>query len=250
MSLLYDTDSRSSRSANHVHSPFPFLKLPAEVRNKIYELTATTYHSGRLGNYIKAPSKWYKSRYRSGQETIVQPGLVCCSKQTRSEGLLIFFHNHHFVFKPQRWGPQPCRPLLDGLLPWLDRIGAVGRTHIRHMELVGDLRPPDVPAMDRLHARLSDEATVLYQSQAASGWLWDLPTTLRIVHTFQLQNPGKVPVYEIQQITNRQQIDSIHLCHEEIVYSLEFLPGLLWFGRKLEVCASDNQRRAGWNAKC
>lgn len=145
-----------------VHSPFPFMKLPAEIRNTIYRLAATSYHFGRLDKYILR--KWrgifvFVNVFgrRTDQDTIVQPGLVFCSKQTRAEGLPIFFHYHHFHF--ESWN-MPW--LFCGTLVWLDKIGTLNGLSIRHITFANNIWSEDVPAMKKIHERLSEDVTVQY----------------------------------------------------------------------------------------
>lgn len=159
---------KSNTQANQVHSPFPFMKLPAEIRNKIYRLTATINHSDRLDRHYIRKVRPHNLIYSLVQDAIVQPGLVCCSKQTRSEGLLIFFQEHHFLFDVRRiWGVGGPHSIGD-LLPWLNKIGPVERKNIRNITLLCEVSPRDVPVMHRIHAKLSDDATVVYKSPFSS----------------------------------------------------------------------------------
>ena len=203
-------------------SPFPFTKLPAEIRNKIYSHAATTYHFGRLNKYN---SSWYghpyRLRYDGNYDIIVQPGIVCCSKQTRAEGLVIFFQAHHFQFDLSR-GRHFGEWSTLVFLTWLEKLRTVERENIRNITFKSYLSNSDVLAMDRIHAMLSEKATVIYLLTN----LKHSSSVLEIVRMFR------------SRCARKATIQDVYHDHGVVPWwagSLRFLPGMSWFGEQNEV---------------
>jgi len=203
-------------------SPFPFTKLPAEIRNKIYSLAATTYHFGRLNKYN---SSWNGNpdilRYDGNYDTIVQPGIVCCSKQTRAEGLVIFFQAHHFQFDLSR-GRHFGEWSTLNFLTWLEKLRTVERKNIRNITFRCYLSNSDVLAMDRIHAMLSEKATVIY----LLANLKLSSSLLEIVRIFRSRCARKAAIQDVYFDDGMGPWWA---------GSLRFLPGLSWFGEQNEV---------------
>jgi hypothetical protein len=142
-------------------SPFPFLKLPSELRNKIYKIAATQYYFDK--------ANYHDDRYKNAQTShgaIWQPGLIRCNKQLRNEGRPFFFQLHEFVFDITHHKAA--------FLAWFDVIGEAARREIRHLTFditfdMYDFRrtdglrcfvKSDVPMIDRIIASVSPKALV------------------------------------------------------------------------------------------
>lgn len=211
--------SIQSASDHRLHSPFRFLALPAEIRNIIYKLTATTYRlDGRLGGKRHVDGNRRVHRYISGKGSIAQPGLIRCSRQTRYEGLPIFLRHHRFQFsmaaarRPPLWrtilpNPTPTtEEFFHDVAAWLDRIGTQSCKNIHSMTFTCVLTVDSVPAMNSMHRRLSEEATVVYLPMEHHG------APLRTIQEqFIAHSTVKVPV----------------LCRRKLPHSptLKFRPG-------------------------
>lgn len=146
-------------------SPFPFLKLPSELRNKIYKFAATQYYFDKVD--------YRDNRYINPQKShgaIWQPGLIRCNKQLRNEGRPFFFQLHEFTFDITHHKAA--------FLAWFDVIGDAARREIRHLTLDISERminwdrtdrlerfvTSDVPMMDRIHASVSPKAIVTWRA--------------------------------------------------------------------------------------
>lgn len=104
-------------------------------------------------------------------------------KQTRAEGLAIFYQHHYFRFNvglnlPYTKGNAtfqilnasdeashalPCKKGYGTILDWLERIGDLGRENIRNLKFLGHFDLADWQHMSRIHSQLSDKATVIYR---------------------------------------------------------------------------------------
>lgn len=197
------------------------MKLPPELRNKIYKLVATSHHFDRLDRYYyKARNTFLISRNLWDHHTTVQPGIICCSKQTRSEGLAIFFQEHHFHFDLSLHVDYDClfskAALKDILNKWLVKLSIKQRHNIRTIKIdCSSIEPYDIPLIRQIHAMLSEKASVTY-------WVKGSPSersVQRVVRAFESRNPAGIPIQKIQD----PDVDSQ-------VSSLRFLPGQSWFG--------------------
>jgi len=115
--------------------------------------------------------------------TTLQPGLFSICKQTRAEGLAIFYQHHYFRFNVGLNLPYTnvsatfqiinasdeashalaCKRGYGAILDWLERIGDLGRENIRNLKLLGHFDLADWQHMSRIHSQLSDKATVIYR---------------------------------------------------------------------------------------
>ena len=95
--------------------------------------------------------------------------------------------------------------------------------------------------MDRIHARLSDQATVVYIPHLPST-LWRIGQRYHFINHF--TNPAKVPLFRVDGVNpeptvfadlklhyNRQP-NFVQLARHRgwLQYSMVFLPGMSWFG--------------------
>ena len=197
-------------------SPFRFLDLPGEIRNIIYTYLAASYQTPETSK-TRFTFRTYDFPHDTcisateNQNSITQPGLVRTCSQIYWESRLIFYRHHHF--KLHIWQDEH-KDLRDRLMAWffsrscpkrvtkwLDAIGAEARTQIRSLEFqVHDdkahlmtTRTAYGTFIGDLHARLSDEATVVYRPGPRchnAAVLWQLGKI------FYDKDPARVPEFE------------------------------------------------------
>lgn len=81
----------------------PLLRLPAELRNKIWELAVVRYPNGsdaRLGIKI--------DRGARGLYRVPEPALLFTSKAIRSEAIGFYYHVNDFTIRVSQFDPAPC----------------------------------------------------------------------------------------------------------------------------------------------
>ena len=190
------------------------------------------------------------------QPALLQPGLFRTCSQIRNESRVFFYRYHTFHLHvwqedqglPSRiaeqlrlWRPGTC---LDRVKRWLDFLGKDIRKQIRTIEIQLHCDDPTTVKtyaafIDDVHARLSDEATVVYRTVSQPQGLAMLSELGRI---FQARNPGRVLHFEqsnwsIRNNTNVSASTLYNFVYTETRYrvpgpSLTFGPGLGWFGSK------------------
>ncbi len=133
---------------------------------------------------------------------------------------------------------------LERVIRWLDTIGAEARREIRSLEVevhCDDLTTAKkfVPFVDDLHAKLSDEATVVYR--AVSREEYDTLVLRDLGHVFYLRDPTHVPLLEHPEWTTRNDANPWTF---QIQYlskrdrkraprpRMTFKAGLGWFGNQ------------------
>ncbi|PIA89163.1 hypothetical protein CB0940_06781 [Cercospora beticola] len=117
--------------------PSYFLRLPPELRNRIYEEAFNTTVS--FSQSYKRPPKWYKNN-----------GIVLACKQTYTDSIGLYYICHKFNFSSS--GPEEMAKFCT---TWLRNIKGEYRKLIRHIEL-----DTFSQVVVRLH----------YMSYASSGW--------------------------------------------------------------------------------
>ena len=197
-------------------SPFRFLDLPAEIRNMIYTYLAASYQTPETSK-TKFIFRIYDLPHDTRISTtenhnaIMQPGLVRTCSQIYWESRLIFYRHHHFKLhiwqeehkdmrnRLKAWFfSQSC---LKRVMKWLDAIGVEARMQIRSLEI--DVHDSNAywtstgtefkSFISDLHARLSDEATVVYRPSPRchnARILWELGKV------FYDKDPTHVPKFE------------------------------------------------------
>ena len=246
-----------------LRSPFRFLDLPGEIRNMIYKYvvasenileTRYTLFKNRIRD---RPHKTHESETENRESTTLPSLLRTCSQIYRESRLT--FYRHH-AFKLHIWQEE-----YDGLLDtlsawvfstsclkrvtkWLDAIGAHARKEIRFVQVEVHCNN-DNPAtartayesfIDSLHARLSDDATVVYRPGPKchnAAVLWELG------EIFYDRDPTRVPGFSHPGwvcsgfdgngnvwAIGRAWFVSVPLKQPLARPSLTFGPGLGWFG--------------------
>lgn len=190
------------------------------------------------------------------QPALLQPALLRTCSQIRSESRVFFYRYHTFQLHvwqedqglPSRiaeqlrlWRPRTC---LDRVKGWLDFLGEDTRKQIRTIEI--ELHCDDLTSVktyaafiDDVHARLSDEATVVYRTVSQPQGLAMLFELGRI---FQARNPARVLHFEQSNWSIRNNTNVWASTLYNFVYtwtryrvpgpSLTFGPRLGWFGRE------------------
>lgn len=232
-------------------SPFPFLKLPVEIRIGIYkyaaafddmprklkvksavELQTPTAHA-----YFGDP-RAYMSDLRN-QQSIAQPDLFHACSQIYHESRVFFYRHHDFKFtiwqeNDRVMSHQTTKrhyTCLERLSRWVDAIGVDMQQQIRtpvFSMICGD--SPKVTVYTRfiedLHARLSDRATVIYR-----GWGISLreehAVLSELADVFQDRDTMRKPRFEHATLPVGQEY--VSSCDRGP--SLTFGPGAGWFGR-------------------
>ena len=164
---------------------------------------------------------------------MIHSSLFRTCKQTRAEGLALFYQYHVFVFFVEHSG---C---FLAILRWLQKIGHLGRSNIRRLSVrfLTKCCGQDKGFMDCIHEMLSEEATVAY--------IPEFPDTLwRIGQLYYLRNPAKVPFFRIdgqnpdrtlyieEQFTNYgfRPPWPYYASYDWLEYRMVFFPRQSWFG--------------------
>ena len=193
---------------------------------------------------------------RKNRAALLQPALFRTCSQIRSESRVFFYRYHTFHLHvwqedhglPSRiaeqlrlWRPRIC---LDRVKRWLDFLGKDTREQIRTIEIElhrDDLTTVETYAgfIDDVHARLSDDATVVYRTVSRARGFAMLFELGRI---FQARNPARVLHFEHPNWSLRNNTNVWASTLQDFVYtrtryrvpgpSLTFGPRLGWFGRK------------------
>ena len=167
------------------------MDLPPEIRNQIYKFLIPVKASNEYGL------------------TLGEPSLFRCSKKIREESHLMFYQRCDFRYH--------CNQNLKlCLLPrWLDRIGPIACKNVLNLEIEGRFDRCDIPIINLIHLRLSEEATVTYKRDAwypSSGSDLDMIKT-----TYERKMPGRVLVLDTDRPPWKKMV---------------FPPGNSWFGPK------------------
>ena len=98
-----------ARLPTTMNNPFPFTKLPPEIRNEIYRLVSSSEevwfytglnHRGR-GHGVEDLC------YKSFINLTINSTLFRTLRQTRAEGLVLFYQHHHFLLSVEKSGCVP-----------------------------------------------------------------------------------------------------------------------------------------------
>ena len=194
---------------------------------------------------------------KKNRTALLQPALFRTCSQIRNESRVFFYRYHTFQLHVSQediglWSRIATqlrlwrsRTSLNRVIEWLDFLGKDIRKQIRTIEI--ELHCDDVATVktyagfiDDLHARLSDEATVVYRTVSQAQGFAMLFELGRIFHA---RNPARVLHFEHPNwsvIRNHAGLWALTL--RDFVYvrtryrvpgpSLTFGPGLGWFGTK------------------
>ena len=124
--------------------------------------------------------------YKSLQNVVIHSSLFRVCKQTRSEGLVLFYHHHHIQLSVEHGGCYLA------ILLWLRNIGHIGRNNIRLLQIDYEARvcSRDIQHMAYLNGLLSNQATIVYVADNGQV-LWG------IGHVMWLRNAERVPLFGI-----------------------------------------------------
>ena len=195
------------------------MKLPAEIRCEIYKYVAAAENAPKKGK-AKVVSERHGLAYHiaagevKNQASIMPPGLFRTCTQVYMESRYLFYRHH--PFKLQIWheekrsksilerlaewvGLWRHTTCLDRTTRWLDAIGGQTLKQIRILEI--EVHPWSatgwrayVRFIDDLHARLSDETTLVYRSTARGFEALD--TLWALGKMFYDRDPSRVPQFE------------------------------------------------------
>lgn len=154
----------------------------------VYKLVSTsmdTLISEDLEQPIRGHTEGMRC-YNSLQNVINHSSLFRVCKQTRSEGLALFYHHHQIQLSVEHSGCYLA------ILLWLRRIGSIGRNNIRLLQInyKAKVYIGDIQYMGWIDRLLSNQATVVYVADKGQV-LW------RIGHAFWLRNAARAPLFGI-----------------------------------------------------
>lgn len=132
--------------------PFPFMKLPPELRNRIYRFACA-----RPIVYI---NQSHITRKAANSDAMKQPSLLQICGDIRSEARSMYFHYRHFKMILRTW------PEMKGVLWWLDRIGRSGKENVRYLSLEFQKTMPLLAYFKLLNFRLSDKARLIFRGKS------------------------------------------------------------------------------------
>lgn len=263
-----------------ITSPFPFLKLPGEIRNEIYKYVAASNNKARR----RCPIKWSAKQpddhsvniylgNRQNQACTTLPGLFLVCSQVYHESRVLF-HRHHdfrlYIWQGEKgllshlkawFGMKNHGECMERIFTWLDIIRKDMRKEIRTLKI--ELQCHEAVSvdeylcfMDDLHARLSDRATVIYRPMAASP-MTGVTALWKLGKAFYDRDHMRIPRFEYlawavpfnQAVLRYSTIwacSSVPLVKAPKrravgVPSLIFGPGAGWFGGK--GCVSESRVR-------
>ena len=139
------------------------MRLPPELRNKIYKLVSVsqdTINFEHLGHRLRGHTEGI-ILHNDFLNVQLQSALFRVSKQTRAEGLALFYQYHCFLLSVEHGG---C---FLAITKWLRNIGPSWRTNIRYLEIRYRTRSSvlDASVIGRIGRYLSDKATVVYSAE-------------------------------------------------------------------------------------
>ena len=260
----YELVARLIDYDNNHSSPSPFLGLPGEIRNKIYQYVAT-FQKPRNASAIKSAIDRRELPLHvcagdlQNQASIALPGFFHTCSQIYQESRPFFYR--HREFKLHIWqDPEMKREsrCLKKVLAWFDTIGVKMQKQIQTLEI--DLkcdRQTDLYAyiwfVDTLHAKLSDKATVIYRPISRMRARHDVSFLWGIGRNLHVRDPRRVPQYEhpnwslrgsLSPGTGASTMGTLGYARNPLDYtpkknnvdrpSLTFGPGEGWFGHETE----------------
>ena len=165
--------------AKQSHRCFPFLKLPPEIRNKIYRHVAP-----HVVTRAERRARGYRRISRSREQDLIeicQPSLFLANKQLRTEGLPFFFSDNEFFFCLPYTNGDYSNQVLGGFWRWFKAIGSVGRSNLRRLFFNLRSKQPfqlyHAHVISNIHGRLSkDMITVTYfsENRRSKRTLWSI----------------------------------------------------------------------------
>lgn len=225
-----------------------FLDFPGEIRNEIYKLVADytiKKNDSRACTALYIGVNWDSERERrlgdcgNPQVMILQHGLFLTCRQIRTEGLPFFYQRRKFSL-PLNHGKR----ILDlyweqaGFARWFLAIGDLGQQNIRHLTLHNATMMKGIDSIERIHRKLSNEATVVYEAYTRlfAVALW------KIRVRYQAKNEGKVPSFWRESDGSYFKVSNGDLLRGDWArYGLEFEARSGWFG-----LAQDDRSQLWW----
>ena len=123
-------ESSSFERILEAQKPAHFLKIPAEIRNKIYKEVLRSSETFTIT--------------RPSERTVCDTGLLCVNKQILSEASSIFYAENVFCFPSHLFDGAPILAILDDVLPAI-RLMTLKKFLI--CVTVGDSQTAVVPAI-------------------------------------------------------------------------------------------------------
>lgn len=144
-----------------------------------------TLISEDLGQPIRGHTEGSRC-YNSLQNVVIHSSLFRVCKQTRNEGLALFYHHHDIDLFVEHGG---C---FLAIRLWLQNIGHIGRNNIRSLQISyqGKVCTEDIQHMRCINSLLSNQATIVYVADYGEV-LWG------IGRVFSLRNAAKAPTFGV-----------------------------------------------------
>lgn len=256
-----------------LYSPFPFLKLPGEVRNEIYRYVAVASNNAPKtrptvpGSYFEYQSSNIDMGNKHNSASITAPGLFYICSQVYHESRVFFYRYHDFrlyIWQDHKAFMYHLKASVDfkrhnkcmeRMFSWLDAIGPDMRKAIRNLDIELQCHEsldvtPYSDFIDDLHGSLSDDTTVTYRP-IATNLKNGLNVLWKLAKVFYKRDPGRVPRLEYPAwarppiSTQRDEDDIWNWINSPFygnplrrrnagVSSLTFESGARWFGGEWE----------------
>ena len=195
-------------------SPFPFFKLPPEIRNIIYKLSSRNVYSQQRShvpvweddesdNEVIWPSRRQQMVYNNSG-MIKQPALFRCCSLARSEGLPLYYRECTHIFERHSTGESDAR-----ILDWLRAITGQG-FYVKRLHILidypcdcGDSIDSSLRIFTRgIYSILFQDITLYYsdydQSSFVNGVLMGLATYIHSLKDWLFGNEGNVPFFRFE----------------------------------------------------
>ena len=183
-----------------------FLTLPGEIRNKIYKFAAALENPPNQYIIKSAVDRRELPRHvcagdLQNRASITQPGLFHTCSQTYRESREIFYR--YRKFKLRIWqdpGMKRQSRCLKKVLDWFDTIGVDMQKQVRAIEInlkceknISTDMKTYVWFVDNLHAKLSDQATVIYRPISQLRAKHDISFLYGIGKVIHVRDPSRGP---------------------------------------------------------
>ncbi|KAK5707240.1 hypothetical protein LTR17_020873 [Elasticomyces elasticus] len=117
-------DSHKLASIAGAVTPFPFMELPPELRNRVYELCIPSDQTSVLRSYCG---------HRTGIDKPTEPHITKVSRAVRTEVLGMFYASNNFEFHAMRYGFGPFVAQCKDLSTWA--VKQIRQVHIYIAEM-------------------------------------------------------------------------------------------------------------------
>lgn len=203
-------------------SPFPFLKLPPEIRNIIYNLSSQNFYSHKKSHkavytydVLNGPNIGVRRRQQiafNNTGMIRQPALFRSCSLARSEGLPLYYRTCTHIFERESTGESDTI-ILDWLRAITERGFYVQKLHVltassyhdrlSHPVSTGSICDPLRNLTKEIYSVLSQDITLFhsdyYRTPFLNTILVDLATYIHSLRDWLFGNGADTPVFRFEQ---------------------------------------------------